>query len=526
MAKGYLSIILHAHLPYIRHPEHEHFLEERWFYEALTETYIPLIKAFRALARDGVGFRITLSLTPPLLSMMTDELLQKRYARHLEAMIELSRREMERTKGDGRFEGLTRMYHSAFTECRRIFRECGGDLTKAFKEFADRGQLEIITCAATHAFLPFFELYPEAVRAQIRVAVQTHKRILGRKPRGIWLPECGYYPGLDEILKEEGIRFFILETHGVLFGSPRPRYGTFAPVYCPSGVAAFGRDLESSKSVWSAEEGYPGDAVYRDFYRDIGFDLDYDYLKPYLNGDGVRVQTGIKYFRITGRTDQKEPYDPRAARDKAAEHAGNFMFNRERQVEHLSASMDRKPLIVAPYDAELFGHWWFEGPQWLEFLLRKIHYDQNIFKTITPMEYLDQYPRNQTVTPCMSSWGYKGYAEVWLNASNDWIYRHLHTATERMIASAKFYQKPSALERRALNQMARELMLAQSSDWAFIMKTGTHTDYAVKRTLAHLERFTRLWEALGKKLVDMDTLESIESKDNIFPQIDYRVYAH
>ncbi|MBI2094912.1 MAG: DUF1957 domain-containing protein [Candidatus Omnitrophica bacterium] len=526
MPKGYLSIILHAHLPYVRHPEHARFLEEEWFYEAVTETYVPLIKVFTALVRDGVDFRLTMSLTPTLLSMMRDPLLQSRCAEHLDRLIRLSEAEIERTRHDGAFHCLARMYHGFFTEARGILRDrYQNDLTRAFKEFQDAGKLEIITCAATHGYLPLLAVQREAIRAQIRVAVETHTRILGRKPRGIWLPECGYIPGLDEILRDEGIRFFILDTHGVLFGSPRPKYGVFAPVHCPSGVAAFGRDGESSKNVWSSVEGYPGDYWYREFYRDIGFDLDYGYIRPYLNGDGTRINTGIKYYRITGQGVHKQPYEEERGRQKAAEHAGNFMFNRQKQIEYLAGFFDRPPLVVSPYDAELFGHWWFEGPLWLEFLLRKIHFDQDTLKTITPAEYLEKFPWNQTVTPSMSSWGYEGYSEVWLNPSNHWIYRHLHKAAERMIGAANAHPEAEGIQRRALNQMARELLLAQSSDWAFIMKTGTHTSYAVKRTKDHLERFGRLWDQIGKNSIDSSALESIESGDNIFPEIDYRVYA-
>ncbi len=525
MSQGYLSLVLHAHLPYVRHPEHQRFLEEEWFYEAITETYIPLIKAFDSLTRDGVHFRLTMSLTPTLLSMMTDPLLQGRYVKHLDRLIELAKKEVERTRGDSRFEPLARMYLGLFEEARHIFCDrYGRDLSRAFRHFADQGVLEIITCGATHGFLPLMQTQPEAVRAQIQTAVRTHERILGRRPLGIWLPECGFAPGLDDMLKEAGIAFFIVDNHAIVFGSPRPKFGIFAPVYCRSGVAAFGRDLESSKSVWSAEEGYPGDFEYREFYRDIGFDLDYDYVRPYLNGDGSRIHTGIKYYRITG-SQNKEPYDPARAAQKAKDHAGNFLFNRVKQVEFLQPLMGQPPIILSPYDAELYGHWWFEGPQWLEALLRKIHFDQQAIETITPVEYLRRHPRNQVVTPTFSSWGYNGYAEVWLNGANDWIYRHLHKAAERMTESANRFKEPDDRERRVLNQMARELLLAQSSDWAFIMKTGTHTSYAVNRTKDHLHRFTRLYEGLSKKMIDMQSLERIESLDNLFPDIDYRFYA-
>jgi len=200
------------------------------------------------------------------------------------------------------------------------------------------------------------------------------------------------------------------------------------------------------------------------------------------------------------------------------------MFNREKQVEFLSSIMDRKPIIVAPYDAELFGHWWFEGPEWLSYLFRKIYYDQKMIKTITPSEYLDIYKRNQVLTPSLSSWGWKGYSEVWLEGSNDWIYRYLHKAAERMVELAQTFPRAEGLTLRALNQAARELLLAQSSDWAFIMKTGTMVGYAHKRTKDHIERFTRIYEGLKSNTLDPVWLSDIESKDNIFPEIDYRVY--
>lgn len=530
MEKGYLALILHAHLPYVRHPEYNDFLEEDWFFEAITETYIPLINVMEGLVRDKVDFRLTMSLTPTLISMLTDPFLQSRYLRHLEKLIELSQKEIERTRWEPQFNRLALMYNHRFNQARRLFAETyNRNLVTAFRNLQEMGKLEIITCAATHGYLPLMELHPQAVAAQIKVGVSTYQKHLGRLPRGIWLPECGYHPGADAILKKEGLKHFIAETHAVLFGSPRPKYGIYSPCYCPSGVAIFSRDTESSKSVWSAKEGYPGDHLYREFYRDVGYDLDYEYIKPYLHGDGQRVNTGIKYYRITGPTNHKEVYLPDEALKKAAEHAGNFMFNREKQIEFLYDLMkDRKPIIVCPYDAELFGHWWFEGPDWINFLCRKIYYDQKNIKLITPSEYMQLYPRNQVITPSFSSWGWKGYSEVWLEGSNDWIYRHYHKAVERMIEVANQYGSNSSrvqpLLKRALNQMARELLLAQSSDWAFIMKTRTFISYAEKRFKDHLERFTRLYEQVTSGGINEAWLGEIESKDNLFPDLDYTIY--
>jgi len=522
-----LSLILHAHLPFVRHPEYHAFLEEDWLFEAITETYIPLIDVFDKLIDEGINFRITMSLTPPLISMLTDELLQSRYIRYLEKRIQLSGKEIERTKHQPEFNRLAQMYYKHFSNARYVFAEkYHRNIIHAFKKFQDMGKLEVITCGATHGYLPLMNNNVNAMRAQINVAVQHYEKHFGRKPRGIWLPECAYEPVVDQLLKDAGIRFFITETHGILFASPRPKYGIYAPIYCPTGVAAFGRDMESSRQVWSSKDGYPGDFSYRDFYRDVGFDLDYDYIRPYLHGDGKRTNVGIKYYRITGKTDHKEPYSPERALDKAAEQAGNFMFNREKQIEHLASIMDRKPIVVAPYDAELFGHWWFEGPDWINFLFRKIAFDQKTISLITPMEYLEMYPVNQVSTPSLSSWGYKGYNEYWLNDSNDWIYRHLHKAAERMVELAQKFSDTTgnALKNRALNQAARELLLAQSSDWAFIMKTGTMVEYAAKRTKEHLFRFTRLYDDIRANNIDATRLSDIEGKDNIFPDIDYHVY--
>ena len=526
MEKGFLTLVLHAHLPYVRHPEHDYFLEENWLYEAITETYIPLIQVFSDLEKDRVPFRITMSLTPTLLTMLTDGFLQERYLRHLERLIELASKEVERTRFQPEFQKLALHYYEHFHQCREIFRErFGCDLTKAFKGFQDRGFLEIITCGSTHGFFPLVSRTESVLRSQIFTAVDHYEKVMGRRPVGIWLPECGYLPGLDQILSEAGIRYFFTDTHGILHASPRPKYGVFAPIYCPSGVAAFGRDVESSKQVWSAKEGYPGDYEYREFYRDIGFDLEFDYVRPYISPDGIRVNTGMKYYKITGNTDHKKPYIRSRAIEKANDHAGNFMFNREKQVEYLYDFMGRKPVVVAPYDAELFGHWWYEGPQFLNFLIRKIAFDQTSIRLATPMDYLREYPENQVSTPSLSSWGWKGYGETWLSGENHWIYRHIHKASLRMKDLAEGHRGQGGVVRRVLNQALRELFLAQSSDWAFIMHTGTMVPYAVKRTKEHLLNFTELCDALEENRVREDRLAEFEGRTPLFPDINFETFC-
>ncbi|MBU8900466.1 DUF1957 domain-containing protein [Corallococcus sp. H22C18031201] len=526
MSPGSLALVLHAHLPFVRHPEHENFLEEDWLYEAISETYLPLLRVFDSLADEGVAFRLSMTLSPTLVTMLRDELLMSRYARKLDQLCELGAREVHRTRDDPTFGRLARFYRDHFESLRVLFRErYRRDLVGAFRRLQDAGHLEILTCNATHGFLPLMQQTPEAVRAQVTVAANHYRQTFGRDPAGIWLAECGYFPGLERVLAAERIRYFFVDTHGLTDATPRPLHGPYAPIFTEAGVAAYARDPESSQQVWSTEHGYPGDPDYREFYRDIGWDLDLDYVRPFIQPTGERKNTGFKYYRITGKTNDKRPYEPDVARQRAAVHAGNFLFNRQRQMEYLATRMGgRTPVVVAPYDAELFGHWWFEGPHFIEALLRQAVHAREQVRLVTPSDDLRAHPENQVATPPLSSWGAGGYANMWLDGSNDWIYRHLHHCSRKMVALARDFPDASELRRRALNQAARELLLAQSSDWAFIMKTGTMVDYAVRRTQEHLLRFLRLHDQVRSGAIDEGWLAHVEGRDNLFPELDYRVY--
>jgi 1,4-alpha-glucan branching enzyme len=525
--QGHLAIVLHAHLPYVRHPEHESFLEEDWFFEAVVESYIPLLSAFESMARDGVPFRATVALSPPLLSMLGDELLRERTRKYLERLRALVEQELQRNQGHGHLRYLGEHYRERVERAIATWDRLDGDLAAGFAALERSGHLDLLTCAATHGYLPLLSVDEEAVRAQILVGVEHHQQVIGRAPTGIWLPECGFYPGLDAILAEAGLRYFVVDTHSLLLASPRPRHGGYAPVFCQgTGVVAFARDIETTAQVWSRERGYPGDPLYREFYRDIGYDLDLGYIGPWVQPTGARKNTGIKYHRITGRTDEKQLYDPYWAREKAAEHAAHFMWCRERQIEHLHGH-GSAAVVVAPYDAELFGHWWYEGPEWLEFVFRKCVYDQRVFRLTHLAEYVREHPTLAVTSPAPSSWGDRGFNEYWLNTTNEWIYPHLHRAAARMISLASGPAggaERGSLGGRALAQAARELLLAQASDWAFIMRTGTAVEYAAGRTRSHLRRFFHLDGMIRGGAIDEPWLARIEQVDSIFPRLDPRVY--
>lgn len=521
--KGYFCLVLHAHLPYVRHPEYEEFLEEDWLYEAITETYIPFIKMFERLRRDNVDFKITLTISGTLANMLKDELLQNRYLEHLDKMLKFCEKEQERLSPYEDMLKAANSNYELFKTAKETFLGCDKNILKEFKKYQDLGNLEIIPVTATHGMLPMMKDFEKVVNAQVLQAKLDYIENFERDPKGIWLAECAYYPGQDKFLAKNGIRYFIVDSHAIVHSNPRPVYGVYAPVYTESGVAAFARDLESSEQVWSSEIGYPGDGAYREFHKDAGYELDYDYVKEFLHSDGVRRNMGVKYHAITDKKGTyKAVYDPEAAMQKAKQHAYDFVFNRSNQIQYLSTKMKyRKPVVISPYDAELYGHWWFEGPIFLEHVFRAMQMSN--FRSITPSAYLNIYPLNQVVDLSMSSWGANGYYDVWVDGSNDYIYRHLHKAAEKMLEMSEIEPK-NEVEYRALNQMARELMMAQTSCWPFIMFTGTMVGYAKKKVSDHVNRLFKLYENIKNSNIDEKWLAEIESRDNIFKNIDYRVY--
>lgn len=539
---GFLSIVLHAHLPYIRRPDHEHYLEENWLYEALTETYIPLLRMFEQLLNDHIDFRMTLSLSPTLIAMFNDRLLQERYCRYLDRQTALAEEEMARTRHDGDFFPLAKMYHRRFTATRDYYeRVCRRDLVSAFRTVANSGSVELITSAATHAYLPALLSEPTAVKAQLCIGAQYFAEAFGMKAGGIWLPECGFAPEIDPFIRLTGSGFFILESHGLIAGTPRPRQSIYAPVVTPSGSVAFARDVDSSHEVWSSLSGYPGDPDYRDFYRDIGFDLDPEDLRDYLP-HGIRIFTGLKYYRITGKSDEKQPYIIGKGNRKARVHAADFVGKKKAQIGELALRFKNsgtisgiKPVITAAYDAELFGHWWFEGIEWLKSVLIGVAASPEDLRLTTPSEYIEEAPVLDTCMPSLSSWGKKGYGATWVDAENNWIYRHIIHAS-RLMADMADTSLPSDLARteqgsssditgRALKQAARELLLAQASDWPFMIKTGTAADFAENKLIEHIQNFLSLHKGITTGHINRASLEHLEARNALFPHIDYRVFS-
>lgn len=527
--RGFCCLVLHTHLPYVHHPDYDDFLEEDWLFEALTETYLPLLFILEDLTRDGVPVRLGMTVTPPLAHMLATPVLVRKFETYLDKRTELAALEVAADYDDERRAKTAEHYANRFAQMRATHARWDGDILAALRSHSEAGRLELIACSATHGFLPLLA-NDAAVRAQVRLGADHHERVFGARPRGFWLPECAYRPGLETFLHDEGIEYTLLDTHGLTSAEPTPPGGTFRPIRMPGGVAAFGRDHECSQQVWSSQVGYPGDPDYRELYKDLGFEAEYLYIRPFLKPDGVRRNVGLKYHRITGDVElhEKELYDPEAAIERARMHAGNFLFNRSEQIKHESEQGNPAPVVVAPFDTELFGHWWYEGPHFLEALFRRAHEvgDDLPFSFASPGDVLDSEGPVPEAAPHACTWGRDGFYDVWLNDRNQWFWPHLHEMEERMnkLADEHFDTRDPG-RRRLLDQMGRELLLAESSDWLFIITMETSTWYAERRFRDHVHRFFSLEKALGGAPFDQVELERIEVHDAVFEEIDFRLWA-
>jgi len=523
---GYLSLVLHAHLPFVRHADRPGVHRDDWFLEALVECYVPLLQSWHRLIKDDVPFRLTLSVSPTLLSMFMDPFLKRRAREHLDGLVELGDKELVRTAQCADLHAVAGMYRERFSAAREFFiGEWQADAVACIEPIVEEGRIELITTAATHGFLPGLKMNPNAVRGQIMVALDLYERVFGGRPEGFWLPECGYYPEVERELEREGIRYFFVDAQAIANARPHAKYGVHAPVYTRAGVAAFARDPEASEQVWSSLIGYPGDHDYREYYRDIGYELGLDYVGPYLPRDGVRKDTGYKYWRVTGPGENKEVYVRESALGKAGLHSRHFLQKNIDRACELSQWMQRKPIFVAPFDAELFGHWWFEGPEWLEYLMRQTVFDQEAVELATPSDYLDEYPTNQVVELSPSTWGRDSDSTVWVSGRNDYIYRHLRWAAEKIKQLANERAPDNTIRRRAKAQAARELLLAQSSDWPFMMADENTAEYGQRRFREHMLNFLGLYRQIQAGHYDEQWLSRLEAKDNLFPHIDSRYFA-
>lgn len=527
---------------------------EEMLHEALAETYIPLLNALYELKEEGSAPKLTLGLTPILAEQLADPSVLTNFDLYLMEELETAQAEVTRYQGrDDRLWELARFYRDGYAHILQCFQESyRRDITGAFCRLQEEGYLDILTSAATHAYLPLMER-DATLYGQLRVGAQSYRRHFGRAPKGIWLPECGYRPayyrengpsylkpGVEEFLSEARLGYFFTETHvitgGKLMGKvagdvlgpygglpkrklvvreerPQPVERTTFRPYCVESapVAVFGRNARTGLQVWSAAHGYPGDPLYREFHR-------------------KDATSGLQYWRVTGAgvdLGEKDLYNPTVALQQAMAHARHFVFV---VTEELRAHHQRHAspgIVVSAYDTELFGHWWYEGVAWLKEVLRLLAQSQEV-GLATAGEYLEKYPPQEALSLAESSWGEGGAHWTWLNPATEWMWPLIHNAERQMEGLIARHPQPQGTQLALLNQVARELVLLEASDWPFLITTGQAKQYASGRFQQHLARFNHLSllaDAGRLGPAEERLLAAITEQDNPFPDIDYRHFA-
>lgn len=526
MANNNVNFILHAHMPFVRHPEYKRFLEEDWLFESINESYLPLLRMFKSLKKKNIKFKLSMCFSPTLISMLVDPVLQQRYVDYLELHKKLGLKEIARcTKEQPECLDMAKRYlnliETNLKEYETVYKR---NILTGFKELHEFGYIELLASAATNAFLPAYSEYPVAINAQIIVGIQTFIKEFGCRPDGFWLPELGYYPGIEKILAKHGISYVPTSSQSVLFSEDRCDTGVYKPVKTSNGITLFPRDFQITNLVWS-EEGYPASKEYREFYRDIGYDLDLDYIRPYIHEPDVRVFTGFKYWAITNNGPEKDYYNREKAMDLAKEHAKNFIFNigsKGRQVRPNLGSDD--PMFTLCFDTELFGHWWYEGIEWLEQFILSSTEELSPVTLTTPNDFLKDKRDYQVIRPALSSWSTGGFAQIWIDGSNNWIYRHTHKTVERMVELSDRYPRQESLKKRFLNQAAREVLLSMAGDWPYLLYNQSNAEFAKNQLESHIENFNVVYTNMCKNAVNTEWLVKAEARDTIFPFIDYNIF--
>ena len=517
-----LSLILYGHLPFVRHPEKQLPYQELWLFQSISETYIPLLEVFDHLDRDLIPFRVSISLSPALMHMLSDELLIQRYLDYTDKQIEFGAQELESSSEDKQLHSLIMNFYNRIVGKRLFFTErLEKNILKGFDYYQKKGRLEILATAATHAFLPFYTSYPEAMQAQFELAISTYKTEFGKVPGGFWPPELGWNEDLDTWLRNYNFTYTIVDAHALAFARPPAEKGCFYPVKTPQGIIVLGRDFYASEDILMMSL----DPAFRHRQRDQGFELPHDRLGPFLGTEGSRSETGYKYWATGEDGSGKEIYNHALAMEKVKSQAQTFIENRLSKLEEASSLIEGPPLSLCAFDADSLGRFWYEGPEFIEALFREAAKGANL-QFMTPTEYLCKLDSTafQTAAPEFSSLGENGYAEMWLDASNDWLYRHTMRAIERMAEIAERFPDDTGLKERALNQAARELMLVLASDWSKMLYKQEDHDYARNRIESSLRNFTTIYEALGSSYINTEWLTHLEKRNNIFPSINYRIF--
>jgi len=566
MSIGSFTFVLHSHLPYVlQHGKWPHGMD--WLNEAASETYIPILNVLYELINEGYSPKLTIGITPVLTEQLADPFFKEEFRSFLQSKIDAAQKDQLYFKktGEKQMIYLAQFWEKYYTDIKSDFEnKYNQDLVGAFKKLSDLGYLDIITCGATHGYFPLLS-QDISIQAQVKTAISTHEKHFGKKPDGIWLPECAYRPsykwkppikiqilqeeylrkGVEEFLSENNIKYFFVDTALTMGGkslgvyidrfeglkllwnqykeqvherptefdkSPYEVYlveSTGRPEKKP--VAIFTRDPKTSLQVWSGEHGYPGDGLYLDFHK-------------------KHFMSGLRYWRVTGaKIDlaEKKEYNPEITDKQIELHAYHFTSLIYETLSKYHNDKGKEGIVVAPFDTELFGHWWFEGPRFLKQVIKNI-LNSNSIKLTNAKEAYEEIKPSLVISIPEGSWGEGGHHYIWLNKNTEWTWKHIYYDELRFIDSVRRYINLNNPQLHGiLKQAARELLLIQASDWQFLISTISAKEYAETRLTLHHEQLNKLLD-LADKFSAFGSLENeeweyineVNKKDCLFSTID------
>lgn len=527
MPEKSLVFVLDAQMPFVRHPETPGRAEESRLFNALSDTWLPLLRACTSLESDGVPFKFALSIAPTLCEMLSDPLLQERYVSHLDRSVEFGLSELDRYADSPEKREIIKQHLDRFQANRRDFTETyERNVLQKIDYFALRGHIELLATTATACFMPLFADIPEALNAQIETGLTTYRRYFTSSPSGFWLPAMAWFPGCQNVLRAYGFQYAFVDSHAILFADPVPGTGVYAPVACDNGFVVYPRDSVSCRKIIGDETSYALSDIYLEMDHDIGFELDEASLSPLYDVKLGRRQTGFRYWsRGENGTGAENTYRLDKAFSKVELDAADFVDHVAGTLGKASEIREGEPVtLTCALPLSTFGQNWQEGVSWLESVFRKACASPS-FNLAIPSTCVGDRQSLLKTEPRFSSWHPLGYAEEVLNSANDWIYRYVRKATLRMIDLAERFPDDTGLKERALNMAARELLLAQAMDWALMMNEGDRYEYAKKRLEDSVRSFTVVYESLGSNFISTEWLTTSEKRDNLFPDVNYRVFS-
>ena len=520
MAAKNLVLVIVGHQGYIRHIDdcEKYAAENDLLFSSISSTYLPLVNLLNRLAAEKVSFKISLVLSPMLCALLDDPVVQQQYIEWLDARIALGEKELVRCKADSSLLANAEKELAQFRKDKVDFCETyNQNLLAQFSQLSHDGFVELLATAASYAFFPHYADMTEVLNAQVEAGLYSHRKYFGTMPEGFWLPYLGYADGVEKVLRSYGINYTILDTRSLLFSADAPETGIFAPVRCHNSLVVFGRDEDSPLDIVSEENGFMHNPVYKNLYKDIGFELKTEELGDILKSEKVRVSSGYRYW-----SKQDAVYDETKAFAQAAEDAKVFLTAKKDKLENAARLMNGKDAsLICTVSATMLGQDWAEGMTFLEHVLR----GEDGFTFAGCGDLIQEQFSLPKITPYPGAASGTGYGEDLLDSSNDWMLMHIRKMCERMVDLANRFPDDTGLKVRLLNLGAKELMIAQGAEWAKMLHEGRFPEYVTEHFKECIASFIAVFDSLGSNTVSTEWLTKLEREHPLFPWMNYRIFS-